>query len=292
MRMLLSELMITAIAAAQTTDSADTTGGAATAAVKAAPSIFTYIGEGGKVTWLLVLISVVALGLIIANAIMLRVSYMAPERVQQDLEKLLRENRLDDAVVYAQQPGNDRFLSAVVARALVKLKRSRFGVLELRSAMEQAGQAEAEKADRITSAIGICAAVGPMLGLFGTVLGLIGAFQSISAKQGAERSAELAMFMSHALIATAAGLVVGIPCTIAYSMFRKRFERVLTDVGEIGERLVSIVEQVSGGGGAPAPARAAVRPLPPVAPIQPPVRQAPTPSVPLAAAGGAGGQGS
>ncbi|MGQ0628582.1 MAG: MotA/TolQ/ExbB proton channel family protein [Phycisphaerales bacterium] len=227
-------------------------------------SIFDYVRLGGSVTWVLLLLSVVAVGLIIANAIMMRVSYMAPAPIQKDLETLLSEGRADDAIAYAKQPGNDRFLSAVVARALLKLKRSRFGVLELRSAMEQAGQAEAEKADRLTAAIGICAAVGPMLGLFGTVLGLIGAFRSISALEGAARSQELAKFMSHALIATAAGLVVGIPCTIAYSMFRKRFERVLTDVGEIAERLVSVAEQAISARSSAGAARPTA--VPPIAP--------------------------
>ena len=289
---LIINTLASALAFQDSPDPADSGGGGLSAG--GSLSLFDYIALGGPVTWLLIVLSVIAVGLIIANAIMMRPSYMAPDRIVVDLETLLKENRLDDVIAYAKQPGNDRFIAATLARALTKLKRSRFGVLELRSVMEQAGQAEAERSDKMTAAIGICAAVGPMLGLFGTVLGLIGAFRTISALEGAARSAELAKFMGHALIATAAGLVVGIPCTIAYSMFRKRFERVLIDIGDTGERLVSIVEQSQAGGSAsvartvaPAPHRPAVAPLPSA------LRSAaPSPSVPLASSAQSGGSAS
>jgi biopolymer transport protein ExbB len=251
-----------------------------TATAAAPQNLFQYIALGGPITIVLVVVSIAAVALIIANAIILRLKYLAPERIREDLEKLLREGRTDDAIAYAKEPGNDRFLALIIARALDKVKRSRFGMLEFKAALEQAGTAEADRLDRVTNGIGMAAAVGPMLGLLGTVIGMIGAFGALSAKEGAERSRELAQFMSHALIATAAGLIVAIPCTIAFALYRKKFERVVNEVGEIAERLAAVVEAPSAGvaasGAAPG---AAARPLPPRPagfPSMPPARPATT----------------
>jgi len=69
-----------------------------------------------------------------------------------------------------------------------------------------------------------------MLGLLGTVIGMIGAFNAIGSLQGAARSTELAKFMSLALVNTAQGLVVAVPCTVAFALFRQRIDRMVTDV--------------------------------------------------------------
>jgi len=86
------------------------------------------------------------------------------------------------------------------------------------------------KLQRLNNGLGVLAAVGPMLGLLGTVIGMIGAFNAIGSLQGAARSTELAKFMSLALVNTAQGLVVAVPCTVAFALFRQRIDRMVTDV--------------------------------------------------------------
>jgi biopolymer transport protein ExbB/TolQ len=77
-----------------------------------------------------------------------------------------------------------------------------------------------------------------MLGLLGTVIGMIGAFNAIGSLQGAARSTELARFMSLALVNTAQGLVVAVPCTVAFALFRQRIDRVASEIGDdVLERL-------------------------------------------------------
>jgi biopolymer transport protein ExbB len=83
---------------------------------------------------------------------------------------------------------------------------------------------------RLNNGLGVLAAVGPMLGLLGTVIGMIGAFNAIGSLQGAARSTELARFMSLALVNTAQGLVVAVPATVAFALFRQRIDRLVTDV--------------------------------------------------------------
>ena len=98
------------------------------------------------------------------------------------------------------------------------------------------------------------AAVGPMLGLLGTVFGMIGAFQTIGTLEGAARSNKLAEFMSLALINTAEGLMVAIPCTVAFAVFRRRIDRLGADAGVIAEELAGLIEQ-GAGAESPGPAR-------------------------------------
>src|SRR4051812_5974885 len=108
--------------------------------------------------------------------------------------------------------------------------------------------------------------MGPMLGLLGTVLGMIGAFATIGSLEGAARSKELAGFMALALVNTAEGLAVAIPCTAAFSILRRRLDRLIGDAGEVIENLAVYIENPAAGERAAARPRAAApgaaRPIP------------------------------
>jgi biopolymer transport protein ExbB len=108
---------------------------------------------------------------------------------------------------------------------------SPIGALEARPAVEEAGQAATIKLHRLNHGIGVLAAVGPMLGLLGTVIGMIGAFHAIGALQGSARSTELARFMSLALVNTAQGLIIAVPCTVAFALFRQRIDKIAMEIG-------------------------------------------------------------
>ena len=85
-----------------------------------------------------------------------------------------------------------------------------------------------------------------MLGLLGTVIGMIGAFAAIGNLEGSARSHELAKFMSYALVNTAEGLVVAIPCTIAFSLFRRHVDHLVGQIAEQIEALTRYLEQTPG----------------------------------------------
>ena len=104
-----------------------------------------------------------------------------------------------------------------------------------------AGVPEVDRLHRLNEGLGILAAVGPMLGLLGTVIGMIGAFRAIGTLTGTARSNQLATFMSMALVNTAEGLIVAIPCTIAFALFRRRIEVLTHQMSDVLERLVRAV---------------------------------------------------
>jgi biopolymer transport protein ExbB len=238
-------------------------------AVPAGPSVLDYIHSGGLLSYLLVGVSVLALGLIIANVIQLRRERVMPLHVVGGLERLIRDRNLGEAIRFCGEAENDSFLARVIGGGLTKAMKMPPGSVELRSCLEEAGAREVDRLERVTQGIGILAAVGPMMGLLGTVIGMIGAFATIGAADKASRSDQLAGFMSIALVTTAEGLVIAIPCTIAFALFKRRLDRLVADAADTAERIVApllapvarAMGPAAGGAGAPAVAAApAARP--------------------------------
>jgi biopolymer transport protein ExbB len=224
--------------------------GQADAAAAAQHSLLGYLKDGGPVGAVIVLLSVLAVGLMIANMIILRKERLAPPDVVDRLREMFRENDIETAQAYCKAEENQCFLTRMFAASLRRCERSAFGFLELRSALEEAGQREIDRLQRITDGIALLAGLGPMMGLLGTVIGMIGAFRTLGALEGAQRSQELATWMSVALVTTAEGLVLAIPCTIAYSFFRRRIDRLVGEVSDIAEELSSFVQQSASRGAA------------------------------------------
>ena len=202
-------------------------------------SLLDYIRDGHTVSYLLVFLSFVAVALMIASIIQLRRDYLAPPAIVQRLDEILRSGDTDAAMAFCTQPENDCLLTRMFAAAISRCSRSAFGFLELRSALEESGQRQLDRLSRVTDGIGLIAALGPMLGLLGTVFGMIGAFSSIGHLEGAARSNELASYMSIALITTAEGLIVAIPCTAIFTICKRRVERLGGELGELVENLAS-----------------------------------------------------
>jgi biopolymer transport protein ExbB len=230
--------------------------GAAAAAVEGI-SILQYIRAGGVLSYVLIALSVVAVALVIRNLLALRLVHLVPPDAVRELERLLRDQDLAGAQRYAAQSAEPSFLTNIFSQSLDRCATSPLGPLELRAAVEDAAHSEVDELHRFNDGLGIIAAIGPMLGLLGTVIGMIGAFHTIGSLEGAARSSELAKFMSMALVNTAEGLIVAIPCTVAFALFRRRINRLAGEAGRVIERLVN---QVAARGGAAAGAAPQARP--------------------------------
>lgn len=203
-----------------------------------AVSLLDYILDAGLVSYLLIACSVLAVALVIRNAILLRRNHVLRPDIVRQLEAHLVAGNIREAERFCQQPENDCFVARVFGHALTRCSRSPFGIMEIRSGAEEAGATEVEQMHRLNDGIGILAAVAPMLGLLGTVIGMIGAFQTIGSLTGSARSNQLALFMSMALVNTAEGLVIAIPCTVAFALFRRRIETLTKTLGDTIERLL------------------------------------------------------
>lgn len=242
-------------AAAWTLAQTDAADGAAEAAATQGKSLLSYINDGGVIGYIIIALSFVAVALLVAHFVQVRLGRLAPPEIVTRLHELLRAGDITGAIRYAQAEENDCFFTRVVGGALVRCARSPFGFLELKAALEEEGQAQVTALQRSTDGIGLIASVAPMLGLLGTVVGMVGAFETISATDGMAKPGQLAGDISLALITTVQGLVVAIPCTAAYAWTRNRVDRVTAEVAELVEELAAHLESPGhAAAGRPAPA--------------------------------------
>ena len=176
------------------------------------------------------------------------------------LERLIslrRKNVLPDALVRASDKywrgGDFRRASSVcerfdspLARVLrAGLARRHLGIGEMEHAMVGAGQHESTVLSRNLRGLGVIANLAPMLGLFGTVVGMIRAFDVIS-RAGTGNPSLVAEGISEALLTTAAGLLIGIPALAAYHFFRSRSRRLLFEMESVALALLQNLAQQSG----------------------------------------------
>jgi len=205
-------------------------------------SLFELILAGGVVGYVILLLSVAAVALAVIHLLQLRESTLAPPEVVDALDERLAQGDIEGAATVCRNEDNDCFLTRVMLPGLQRYSRSAFGALELKGALEEAGQAQTARLLRSTDALGLIAAIAPMLGLLGTVVGMVGAFDTISASEGFARPDQLAGDISKALVTTLMGLTLAIPATAALTYFRNRIDALTGDVAEVVEQLAAHLE--------------------------------------------------
>jgi biopolymer transport protein ExbB len=245
----------------------------------AAGSALGFLGAGGTIGIVIILLSFGAVALLILHVIRIRSAALAPQYVVDDLTDLLKSRRIDEAIAYCREDDNACLLSEVMDAGLTRYRRSPFGALELKAALEEAGQSQVARLSRSLDALALIAAIAPMLGLLGTVVGINGAFGTISSAEGFARPDQLAGDISLALVTTIMGLTLAIPTTAAVTYFRNRIETIASDIASTVDELALYVEipaqrPASRPAGAGDAAGAASPPNPP-APVRP---AAPTPN--------------
>ncbi len=209
-------------------------------------SLLEYIRQGGPIGAIIILISLVAIAMIGAQIFRIRRDRLAPPELASDLRSLLYDGNIDGAINRcADQPGSC-YLARVVGAGLSRASRSAFGMLELRSSVDETGQLEVDRLYRLTDGIGLIASVAPMLGLLGTVVGMVGAFDTITLADGPARPDKLAGNISQALITTVLGLIVAIPCTAMYTYLRNRIDHLTTEIDEEIEEIIAPLEATQG----------------------------------------------
>ncbi len=238
--------------------------------VESGSSGLGFLGAGGTIGFVIILLSFGALALLILHLIRIRGSGLAPQYVVDDLTDLLKSRRIDEAIAYCREEQNACLLAEVMDAGLTRYRRSPFGALELKAALEEAGQSQFARLSRSLDALALIAAIAPMLGLLGTVVGINGAFGTISSAEGFARPDQLAGDISLALVTTIMGLTLAIPTTAAVTYFRNRIEKIASDVSVIVDELALYVEIP--------PQRSASRPTGPAATAPP--ESVPSPAFP------------
>jgi len=196
-------------------------------------SLFKLIQLGGIVGWVIILLSCVALGLVIEYAISIRRTRLAPPRDILVLQKLIRERKFDE--ILKLDRGKISFLTQVV---LAGLKESAQGYSAMLKAMEDTVEALNAALARKIEHLNVIGNIAPMLGLLGTVTGMLRCFNEISQVTGAIEPQQLASGIFEALITTCMGLIVAIPTIYCYALFRNRVDELTAETALKAEELV------------------------------------------------------
>ncbi|MFH0963502.1 MAG: MotA/TolQ/ExbB proton channel family protein, partial [Planctomycetota bacterium] len=180
---------------------------------------WTLIRAGGLTGFVILILSCVALVLILEQIITLRERRMVPSSLVADLEKLFGSGALKTAEERCRQ--EDTFLSRVLLPGLVERSA---GLETMEGRIEEAGRLESMRLLHRVGYLSVIANVAPMLGLLGTVIGMIEAFGEIS-RAGTPSPQNLAGPIAKALVTTCEGLIVAIPCVAAFYIFDHRVRR-------------------------------------------------------------------
>lgn len=186
--------------------------------------------------WIILLCSLLALTIIFERILTLRRSLVAPDGLSEQVIELLDSGTVSADKI--QVIRNHSPLGSVLAAGLSNLKHGRDDIKE---AIEEAGKQAVHNLGRYLNTLGTIASITPLIGLLGTVIGMIKVFTAITAV-GVGDPTVLSGGISEALITTAAGLSVGIPCLMFYRYFRSRIAGLTVVLEEQSLQLMDAIK--------------------------------------------------
>jgi len=196
--------------------------------------VFTLIEAAGWPIWLLIIASLIAVTLIVERAIYLRSKNIIPPKLLDEVVNELKTKGVSTAMLTKLSAGSP--LGKVFAAGLKNIKSQ---PQVMKESIEEAGRAATHDMERFLTTLGTIASISPLLGLFGTVVGMIEIFGAQNA--GGAAPAELAHGISVALYNTAFGLIVAVPSMIAYRHFRASVDSFTIEMEQQAIKLVEIV---------------------------------------------------
>lgn len=217
-------------------------------------NIMDFLQKGGIMMIPIGLCSLVALTVIIERLITLRRKSVIPPAFLPGLKKLMSSQPGDTTAAMTYCGQSKSAIANVFAAGIRKLDRRSTEVVE--KAIQEAGEREVLKLRKYLRGLSVIASVTPLLGLLGTILGMIVAFQTVAISGEALGKTELlAEGIYQAMITTAAGLSVAIPVLICYHWISGKIEKLVADIDEM---TVDFVDEF-GDGHPPAPVAAGQR---------------------------------
>jgi biopolymer transport protein ExbB len=208
---------------------------AATAAAPAEESAleFYYNALGIRYVLAFGILSFAFVALVILNFLALRRQAVIPDALIQNFEAALNEKNYQGA--YDLAKSDESFLGSLLAAGMSKLQQ---GYDASEAAMNETGEDEAMKLEHRLSYIALIGSLAPMVGLLGTVDGMVASFEVIAKSSTTPSPADLARGIQTALITTLVGLVMAIPAIGLFAYFKNLLARYIFDVGAVAEGLM------------------------------------------------------
>lgn len=201
-------------------------------------SFFEIIFSGGIIGILIIVtllvLSVISAYLVIDHLLTIRRKDLMPE----GLGDTVRQHLLDGNVTKAQEicQANPSFLSFVLMHGISELE---FGWNSVEKTVEDALAEQSARLFRKIEYLSVIGNLAPMIGLLGTVIGMIMAFQGVASTQGTASAPELAEGIYQALVTTVGGLLVAIPSIGAFAVFRNRIDQLVAEASYVVQHVFS-----------------------------------------------------
>jgi biopolymer transport protein ExbB len=194
------------------------------------------VRAGGPFMWPIILCSVGAAAIILERLWTLQEQRVLPRDLIRRVRQLVEADQINDKVIAALEQNSP--LGRVLAAGLANRHRSREIMMER---LEDAGRHVVHDLERFLNTLGTIASISPLLGLLGTVTGIIKSFNALQAGAAGDPRM-LSGGIAEALIATAAGLCVAIPALIAYRYLRGRVESFVVEMEKDAIKLTDVVD--------------------------------------------------
>lgn len=247
-------------------------------AANAAPdSFFEIVFSGGPIgiaiMLALIALSMTALYLIVEQSLALRRTQVLPESLAEQVRQLMLAGRIGEA----RQACHDQpsLLGHVLHRGLGELEG---GWPAVEEALEEALAEHAARLFRRVEYLSVLANLAPMLGLLGTVVGMVLCFREVASTQGNAGAGQLAEGIYQALVTTVAGLMIAIPSLAAFALLRNRVDQFIAEAAALAQQVFAPLKRRP----VAAASLAAAQPQPPQPQPPPyaPPKQTPTPQPP------------
>lgn len=197
--------------------------------------MFAIVEAAGWPIWLLILASVIAAALVAERLVTLRAKKITPSWLFNEVVMEFKRGGINDEMLSRLEIGSP--LGRVFAAGLKNIKNPSAVVKE---AVEEAGRASVHELERFLTTLGTIASISPLLGLFGTIVGMIEIF-SVQNTAG-NAPVALAHGIAIALYNTAFGLMVAIPSMIFYRHFRAKIDGLAIEMEQQAIKLIEIIE--------------------------------------------------
>lgn len=202
---------------------------------------FEIMEQGGILMWPIFACSIVGLAITIERFLVLRRATIDTREFMDTMRQVLRQNRIQEAIEICDETHAP--VARIMKAGILKHNRSKE---EIREAIEDAGHLEIPRLERHLSALATCGNISPLLGLLGTVSGMIKAFAQIQNLRGQVNPSDLAEGIGNALMTTAAGLTVAIPVYVVYNYLVTRVDNMVVEMEISSSELVDLLTKDQG----------------------------------------------
>lgn len=202
-------------------------------------SFWEILASGGIIGLLIILLSIGTVALVIEHVMTIRAPVILPEDLAEQVREQLETGRYAEAVRLCRD--DPSFLAQVLEAGIIEIEG---GWSAVEKGVEDAMAEQSARLFRKIEYLSVIGNIAPMMGLLGTVVGMVLAFRELSISQGTPQAADLAEGIYQALITTVLGLIVAIPSLAAFAVFRNRVDYLVAEVAYVTQHCFGPVKRM------------------------------------------------